>query len=73
MTKIKKQIPVSYVIYGDADHYVDKKYTFDFGTKLGSSFIEVKGGGHLNAEFKLLSFPLVFELCKTRLDAEEYL
>ncbi|OGK40701.1 hypothetical protein A2954_05575 [Candidatus Roizmanbacteria bacterium RIFCSPLOWO2_01_FULL_37_12] len=71
--KLKKLIPVSYVVYGDKDPYVDKKYTFEFGSKMGSQFIEVRGGGHLNAEFKFFSFPLVYELCKTRIDTKEYL
>ncbi|OGK09924.1 hypothetical protein A2767_07065 [Candidatus Roizmanbacteria bacterium RIFCSPHIGHO2_01_FULL_35_10] len=71
--KLKKLVPVSYVVYGDNDTYVDKKYTYEFGSKIGSHFIEVKGGGHLNAEFKFFSFPLIFELCKTRLDTVDYL
>ena len=71
--RLKKLIPVSYVIYGDNDPYVKRKYIDEFGVKMGSSFIEIKGGGHLNAEFKFYSFPLVFELCKTRLEAKEYL
>ena len=71
--KLKKLMPLSYVVYGDNDPYVKRKHFEEFGTKMGSSFIEVKGGGHLNAEFKFYNFPLVFELCKTRLDTKEYL
>jgi len=71
--KLQKLIPVSYVIYGSDDPYVKKEYILEFGNKMKSSFIEVKGGKHLNAEFKFLSLPLVFELCKSRLDTKEYL
>lgn len=71
--KLKRFIPTSYVLYSDNDPYVEKKYLIEFGMKLRSSFIEVKGGKHLNAEFGWTKFPLVFELCKTRIDAKKYL
>ncbi len=71
--KSKKLIPTSYALYSDDDPYVKTKYSLDFAEKLGSSTILVKGGKHFNAENKFFSFPLVFELCKTRLDAVDYL
>src|SRR3989344_3730499 len=71
--KLKKFIPVSYVVYGNDDPYIKKEYVVEFGSKMNSSFIEVKRGKHLDAEFKFFSFPLIFELCKTRLDAVDYL
>lgn len=70
--KLKKLIPVSYVLYSDNDPYVDKKYSLDFVNKLGSSVILVRGAGHMNQEANLNEFPLVYELCKTRLDLNLY-
>jgi uncharacterized protein len=71
--KLKKLIPVSYVLYSDTDPYVPAKRPFEFAQKMGSSLIVVKGGGHLNDEVKLFNFPLVLELCKTRLNMTEYI
>ncbi len=70
--KLKASIPVSYVLYSDNDPYVDKKYALDFAEKTGSSVIFVKSAGHMNAEVNLNEFPLVYELCKTRLDLSLY-
>lgn len=67
--KIKKNIPVSYVIYGEGDPYVKKTYFQEFAKKVGSSsLIEIKGGKHLNEEFGFTQLPLVFELCRSRLN-----
>lgn len=71
--KLRRLIPVSYVVYGSDDPYVRRDYFIDFGKKMGSSFIEITGGKHLNAEFKFFSFPLILELCKTRLNTVDYL
>jgi len=70
--KLKKLIPVSYVLYSDNDPYVPKKYSIDFAQKLESSTIMVKQAGHLNSEVNLNEFPLVLELCKTRLNLSLY-
>jgi predicted alpha/beta hydrolase family esterase len=66
--KLRELIPVSYVLYGDNDPYVDTKFPTDFAEKLGSEIIEIKGGGHLNAEAGLTEFPKVLELCKMRIE-----
>lgn len=66
--KLKSLIPISYVLYSDNDPYVDKKYSIDFAQKLGSSPILVSKAGHMNAAVNLNEFPLVLELCKTRID-----
>lgn len=71
--KLKKLISTTHVIYSDNDPYVKLNYPIDFAQKMESSLIMVKGAGHFNAESKFYSFPLVLELCKTRLDAKEYL
>lgn len=70
--KLKKLIPISYVLYSDSDPYVDKKYPLDFAKRMGSSVIYVTKAGHLNSEVNLNEFPLVLELCKTRLDLSLY-
>jgi predicted alpha/beta hydrolase family esterase len=66
--KLQKLIPISYVLYSDNDPYVASKYPVGFAQKLGSSLIFVRKAGHMNIEFGFKTFPLVFELCKTRLD-----
>ncbi|MBU0976579.1 MAG: alpha/beta hydrolase [Patescibacteria group bacterium] len=70
--RLKKLIPISYVLYSENDPYVDKKYMFEFGKKMDSSLIEVRRAGHMNSEVNLNEFPLVLELCKTRLDLNLY-
>jgi predicted alpha/beta hydrolase family esterase len=70
--KLKKLINVSYTLYSENDPYVDKKYSIEFAKKLNSSLILVKGAGHMNSEVNLNKFPLVFELCKTRLNLSLY-
>lgn len=70
--RLRKLIPVSYVLYSDNDPYVNKNYSLEFSSKMGSSTIEVKRAGHMNAEMNLNEFPLVFELCKSRLDLSLY-
>lgn len=71
--KLRRLIPVSYVLYSPDDPYVNEKYPKKFAQKLGSSIISVKGGKHLNDEAGLTNFPLVLELCKTRLNSPIYL
>lgn len=70
--KLKKLIPVSYTLYSDNDPYVAKQYSLDFAGKLDSSTIFVRKAGHMNIEVNLNEFPLVFELCKTRLNLSLY-
>lgn len=70
--KLRKLIPASYVLYSDNDPYVEKNLSIGFGKRLNSSLILVKGAGHMNLEVNLKEFPLVFELCKTRLDPSLY-
>ena len=44
----------------------------EFAEKMHSSKIKVKHAGHLNSEVNLNEFPLVYELCKSRLDLNLY-
>lgn len=69
---LKRRIPISYVLYSDNDPYVDKKYSLDFAQRLDSSPIQVLSAGHMNSEVNLNEFPLVLELCKSRLDLSLY-
>jgi predicted alpha/beta hydrolase family esterase len=71
--KLKKLIPVSYVLYSDNDPYVPKEFEENFAKKLGSSAIIIQDGGHLNAEAGFTQFPLLVELCKTRLRVNHYI
>lgn len=71
--KLKKLIPISYVLYGSDDPYVKSKYSLEVAKKLGSQTIVVKGGKHMNADAGFTRFSLVAELCKTRINASEYL
>lgn len=70
--KLKKRIPISYVLYSDDDPYVDKNHSILFAKVLDSSLIYVKKAGHMNSEVNLNEFPLVFDLCLTRLDLSLY-
>ncbi len=67
-----RHIPVSYVLYSENDPYVEKDHSMRFARRLKSSLLFVKHAGHMNAEVNLNEFPLVFELCKTRLDLSLY-
>lgn len=69
---LKKLIPVSYILYSDNDPYVDKKHSLLFANALESSIIFVKRAGHMNSEVNMNEFPLVFDLCLTRLDLNLY-
>jgi predicted alpha/beta hydrolase family esterase len=70
--KLRELIPVSYVLYSDNDPYVDKSHSISFGKMLKSSMLYVKQAGHMNTEVSLNEFPLVLELCKTRMDLSLY-
>lgn len=65
--RLKKQIPLSYVLYGIDDPYVDTEQSLQFAAKLSSNIIPVKGGEHLN---KLQNADLIIELCKTRISLQ---
>jgi uncharacterized protein len=69
--RLKKQIPTSYVIYSDNDPYVDLKYSTDFADCLSCSKILVTGGGHLNGKAGFREFPLIYDLCMTRLKPQQ--
>lgn len=69
---LREYIPVSYVIYSDTDPYIEPHRALHFATVLHSSHIMVKRAGHLNAEVNVNEFPLVCELCVTRLDLTLY-
>jgi predicted alpha/beta hydrolase family esterase len=70
--KLKRLIPVSYVLYSDNDPYVKKDHSLLFAKAIDSAFIPVRRAGHLNSEVNLNEFPLVFDLCSTRLDLSLY-
>jgi len=67
-----KLVPTSYVLYSDNDPYIEPRRALHFAKVLDSSPIFVKKAGHLNSEVNLNEFPLVFDLCVTRLDLNLY-
>lgn len=70
--KLKQLIPVSYVLYSDNDPYVKNQHSILFAKALDCSLIFVRRAGHLNSEVNLNEFPLVFDLCATRLNLSLY-
>lgn len=66
--RLRKSIPVSYVLYSDSDPYVSQPHAMLFAKAMESSVIFVKKAGHMNSEVNLNEFPLVLDLCLTRLD-----
>ena len=63
--KIQNLIPNSYSLISDNDPYVSTQIALSFANNVHSNKIIVKGGGHMGGVFK--EFPLVLELCKTRI------
>ena len=70
--RLKKLIPTSYVLYSDSDPYVNTNQSILFAKALESSTIFVRRAGHMNSEVNLNEFPLVYDLCTTRLDLSLY-
>lgn len=70
--KLKKLIPISYTLYSSNDPYVPENLSKDFAEKLNSSLIYVTRAGHMSSSVNLNEFPLVYELCKSRLDLTLY-
>src|SRR3989344_731418 len=70
--ELKKRIPVSYVLYSDNDPYVTKNHPLLLAKALDSSTILVRTAGHMNAEVNMNEFPLVRDLCYSRLDLSLY-
>lgn len=70
--KLRHLIPISYVLYSNNDPYVPMDHSQDFGKQLGSSIISLKRAGHMNDEVNLNDFPLIIDLCITRLELPLY-
>jgi len=60
--RLRKLIPVSYVLYGENDPYVPIHLPIAFAKHLNSNLVPVKDGKHLGGE--LTEFPLLLELFK---------
>lgn len=71
--KLQNLLPISYILHSDNDPYVKMKYITRFIKKINGIPILVKGAKHMNAEAGFTKFPLVFELCKTRINAKDYI
>ncbi len=70
--KLVKLVPTSYVLYSDNDPYIEPRRALHFAKVMESSSIFVRKAGHLNSEVNLNEFPLVFDLCITRLNLTLY-
>ena len=70
--KLQKLIPLSYVLYSNDDPYVSTRHFVEFAGKMRSATIPIRRAGHLNSEVNFNKFPLVYELCKSRLDLSLY-
>jgi len=70
--KLTKLIKKSYVLYSRSDPYLKQKVFEDFAEMIGSPTINVRGAGHFNSDNNLNEFPLILELCKSRLDLSLY-
>jgi predicted alpha/beta hydrolase family esterase len=70
--ELVKLVPTSYVLYSDNDPYIEPRRALHFARVMESSTIFIKHAGHLNAEVNLNEFPLVFDLCITRIDLGLY-
>jgi predicted alpha/beta hydrolase family esterase len=66
-SRLRQKIPLSFVVYSTQDPYVPTQKAIDFATKLKSSLIPISGAKHLSSEFPDNNFPLILELCKTRI------
>ena len=70
---LQKKVPVSYVLYSDNDPLVSNNESVLFGKAMNSSLIYVRRAGHMNVDTANLNeFPLVFDLCCSRLDLNLY-
>lgn len=70
--RLKHLIPLSYVLYSDNDPYVASELSVRFGRQMGSALIPIRKAGHLNSEVNLNEFPLVLDLCMSRIDLSLY-
>jgi hypothetical protein len=70
--KLLKYIPISYVLYSDTDPYLPTHKPLHFARVLQSSHILIRKAGHFNADVSLYEFPLVYDLCISRLDLSLY-
>jgi predicted alpha/beta hydrolase family esterase len=65
--QLHELISTSYTLYSENDPYVPLLFAEDFAEKLHTQRILVKGAGHMSTDRNLKTFPLLLELCKTRI------
>lgn len=71
--KLNSLIPKSYTLLSNDDPHVDNELSLDFANKLKSDVVQVSGLAHFATSIKMTKFPLLLELCKTRLSGSTYL
>ncbi len=69
---LKTKLPISFVLYSDQDPYVPVSQALEFAKAVNSSVKPVLGARHLSSEFNQNEFPLVLELCKSRIELTLY-
>jgi uncharacterized protein len=70
--KLKNSLGDTYVLYSDNDPYVSKTHSILFANALGSSTILVRKASHLNSEVNMNEFPLIVDLCASRMELSLY-
>lgn len=71
--KLQELIPESYVLYSNDDPYVDNNLSIEFAQKLHSRIVPIQNLSHMDSTIQLKKFPLLLELCKTRIPGSTYL
>lgn len=69
---LQEKMDVSYVLYSDTDPYVEPHRALNFAKLLDSSHIMIKKAGHLSSDVNLTEFPMVYNLCVSRMDLSLY-
>lgn len=59
---INNQVKETIVLFGDDDPYVENEQSIEYAQALGGQIIEVKSGGHLNAEAGYTEFEELLSL-----------
>ncbi len=62
LNDIKNRIEKTVVVYGDNDPYVENEQSLEYAELLDAKVVEVKNGGHLNAEAGFTEFEQLLNL-----------
>ncbi len=65
MSKVKKNIKKSFVIFGDDDPYVPQSELNALAKALGVQPLIIPGGGHLNTDARFITFPTLLAVVRS--------